>query len=864
MPFLAPLIGYALTGSAIEGAVFAAVHPIFIGLVTRLGGMLLLSAASKALMPQMQSNRTVTVREPVRARDIVYGRTRKGGTIVFLHTTGKAPGYGTGTSLLHLVVVLSAGPIQSIGAVYFDGVLAVDAAGVAQDRWAGLVTIDKRLGDPNQTAFAGLIAAAGGKWTSAHRLRGVAAVYLTLKYSSDAFPGGIPNISFDIAGKSDVLDPRTGLRGYSENPALCIADYMSLTPYGLGAAIGDEGGTTSADLIEAANICDEAVTLSGGGTEPRYTLNGVITLSDAPKTLIEAMLTSMAGSALNPDGSWRIRAGAYRTPTVSLTPDEARGPLKLTTRVSRQDNFNAVRGKFVSPENDWQPDDFPAWTSATYQTEDNGEQVWSDITLPFTISSSMAQRLAKIHLERRRRQMRVDFAGKLSAWRATVGDVVSLTYARWGMTAKPFEASSVGLAFDGGALVPDLVLTETSPLVYDWTASEQQIYAAAPRSTLPSPFDVQLPGAPTVTESLYVTRSGDGVKALATLIWSISDLALVQYFEVQGSLAGGAWQDLGRANAATLDVLDITPGAWVFQVRAVSYTGVRSAWASTAATIYGLAALPAALTGVTLQSAGGLAVLKWDRHPDLDVRIGGAIVIRHSSVAAPGWSSSVSMDRIQGGQAIGVVPMKPGTYLLAAEDSGGRLGPVTAIATDGSGILAYSPLDMLYDASIFGGTKTGVQIWPSGGLVLTSTATFGAIPLVSAAPSIGWPDLHARAEGIYQFAPTIDLGVVKLIRLRSEVNHQGLGLADRISRRTGLVSSWASFGGAGAAVTDVIMEFSQTPDDPASGGALWSGWARVDAHEMSTRGIRGRARLTTTDAAYSPRVTLLKLQAEAL
>lgn len=864
MPFLAPLVGSLVFGSAIEGAVFAALHPIFMGLLTRVGGMILLGAVSRALMPTMQSNRTVTVREPVHARDIVYGRTRKGGTIVFLHTTGKAPSYGTGTSLLHLVVVLSVGPIQSIGAVYFDGVLAVDAAGVAQGRWAGLVTIDKRLGDPNQTAFAGLIAAAGGKWTSAHRLRGVAAAYLRLEYNSDAFPGGIPNIAFDIAGKSDVLDPRTGLRGYSENPALCLADYMSLSPYGLGTSIGAEGGTTSADLIEAANICDETVSLSGGGTEPRYTLNGVITLSDSPKTLIEAMLTAMAGAALNPDGSWRIRAGAYRTPTVTLTPDEARGPMKLTTRVSRQDNFNAVRGKFVSPENDWQPDDFPAWTSATYQAEDNGEQVWSDITLPFTISSSMAQRLAKIHLERRRRQMRIDFAGKLSAWRATVGDVVSLTYARWGMTAKPFEASSVGLAFDGPALVPDLVLTETSPLVYDWTASEQQIYAAAPRSSLPSPFDVQLPGAPIVTEDLYVTRAGDGVKAVATLTWTIADLALVQVFEVQGSLAGGAWQDLGRANATTLDVLDITPGAWVFQVRAVSYTGVRSAWVSTAATIYGLAALPAPVTGVTLQSSGGLAVLKWDQHPDLDVRIGGAIVIRHSSVASPGWSSSVSMDRIQGGQAIGVVPMKPGTYLLAAEDSGGRLGPVTAIATDGSGILAYSPLDMLYDATTFDGSKTGVAVWPAGGLVLTSVTNFGSIPLVSAVRSVGWPNLAARSEGIYQFAPVIDLGLVKRIRLRSEVNHSGLGLADRISRRSGHVSTWAAFGGVGGAETDVTMEFQQTLDDPASGGAVWSSWARVDAHEMSTRGLRGRARLTTTDAAYSPRVTLLKLQAEAL
>lgn len=857
MPFLAPIIASITAFSATGWAAAALV---------RVGGMLLISAASRALMPKpaLGAGRTVTVREPVRPRDLVYGRTRKGGTIVFLHTTGKAPAYSTGTSLLHMVVVLGLGPVKAIGAVYFDGVLAIDAAGVVQDRWTGLVTIDKRLGDSAQTAFAGLMSVASGKWTSAHRLRGVAAVYLTLKASPDAFPGGIPNISFDIAGKADILDPRTSLRGYSENPALCLADYMSLAPYGLGAAIGVEGGVTTADLIEAANICDEAVTLSGGGSEPRYALNGVITLSDAPKTVMEAMLSAMAGHALNPDGSWRVRAGAYRAPSVSLIPDDARAALTLTTRVSRAANFNAVRGKFVSPENDWQPDDFPALASATYQAEDNGEQIWTDITLPFTLSSAMAQRLAKIHLERQRRQMSVKFPGKLSTWRATVGDVATLTYGRWGFAAKPFEVGSVSLAFDGGVLVPDLVLTETAPLVYDWTASEQQIYAAAPRSTLPSPFDVPLPGAPTVSEALYVTRAGDGVKTLVHLAWSISDTNLVQAFEVQGALAGGAWQDLGRPTAAAFDVLDATAGDWVFRVRAVSYTGVRSAWATTSATIFGLVALPVPVTGVTLQSAGGLAVLKWDQHPDLDVRIGGAIVIRHSSTLAPGWSSSVSMDRIQGGQAIGVVPLKPGTYLLAAEDSGGRLGPVSSIATDGSGVLAYAALSMLLDDTVFAGPRTGVQVLPQGGLVLTSARTFGSLTLVSTAPSIGWPDLQGRAEGQYQFATALDLGTAKRIRLRSAVNHQSFGLVDRISRRTGLVSRWLKFGGIGGAETDVIMEFSQTADDPASGGAVWSGWARVDAHELFARGIKGRARLRTTDPAYVPRVTLLKLQTETI
>jgi transposase len=186
-------------------------------------------------------------------------------------------------------------------------------------------------------------------------------------------------------------------------------------------------------LIEAANICDERVSLAGGGTggsidtEPRYSCNGVVSLSETPKTIIEAMLTAMAGRCIWQAGTWRIMAGGYRIPSLTLGPDHIReGGLQLTTRMSRAANFNAVRGQFVSPENDWQPDDFPAYSSEVYRLEDGGETVWRDLSLPFTISASMAQRLARIELERARRQMRLRLDGKLSAWAAGVGETVRL------------------------------------------------------------------------------------------------------------------------------------------------------------------------------------------------------------------------------------------------------------------------------------------------------------------------------------------------------------------------------------------------------------------------------------------------------
>ncbi|UYP67478.1 phage tail protein [Thalassobacter stenotrophicus] len=845
MPFVVSAV------TAVAGAISATLAAGGIGAaLLRIGGTLLLSTAAQALMPKPQTTmqpRTVTIREPVVPRDLVYGRTRKGGVIVFLHSSGSDNKY------LDLVIVLAAHQVQSIGAIYFEGDMALNADGVSQGRWAGKVLVEKKLGVADQTAFAGLQADLPDKWTEDHRLRGCAAIRLRLTYDQDAFPGGIPNITVDLEGKDDIWDPRTQTAGYSENPALCLADYMGNPTWGIGARIGEPDGIDAMSLVEAANICDETVALAGGGSEPRYACNGVITLSEVPKTIIEGMLSSFAGRCAFSAGSWRIHAGAWRASDVALTADHIReGGLTLATRVTMSSNFNGVRGQFVSPENDWQPDDFPAYASDVYLAEDGGEQKWRDISLPFTISAAMAQRLAKIELERARRQMTVRLSGKLSAWAATVGDVVTLPYARWGFAAKPFEVHGVSLDLtasgDGALLLPELVLRETSPLVYDWSANEEQIYAAAPRTALPNAYDIPAPGAPQVTEDLYVTRDGGGLKVLAKISWEAAPSGFVAAYQLQAKPAVGAdWIDYGRTDGTTLEIRDIAPGNWAFRVKAISVLGVSSPWQETQAEILGLTAPPAQLENVTLQTAGGLAILKWSRSVDPDVRVGGNIVIRHSKEATATWADSYSMDRVSGGEAIAVVPLKPGTYLVRAEDSGGRAGPETRVTTKGAQVLAFSALDFLQADPGFVGSKTNLQV--TGSNLTLATAAANGVTQVTA------------MEGEYAFATGLDLGAVKRVRLRSEIGVAALALNDRIDARTALMDTWADFDGSDGAEIDVLFEIRETDDDPA-GTPAWSPWGRLDNHEIEARAVEARAHLTTKDASYTPIVSQLRLYAD--
>lgn len=883
------------------------------GFVASTGASLLLSGAASALAPspsvEVQDN-TVTVREPARARDLVYGRTRKGGTIVFIESTDRDD------RNLHLVIVFATHRVHKIGEIYFNGELAFDADGNAQDNFSGRAWVEKRLGDADQSAF---VIDGVPEWTSDHRLLGCAAIYLRLRFDRDVYPSGIPDVTAYIEGKNDILDPRTDERGYTENPALCLADYMSNPTWGLGAIIGED--IDEDDLIEAANVCDEAVPLAlvdnddpegptliarafksglffapldlvsaqyqslirtvvggswallqrtsavqdfkdafdefgagpeGGGLEPRYTCNGVINLKEQPKPIIEKMLTAMAGRCAWRGGSWHIHAGAYREPTASLGENDCRsGGMKLSTRVSMSENFNGVRGTFVSPENDWQPDDYPAYKSDTYIAEDRGEQRWHDLPLPFTISPSTAQRIAKIELERARRQMTVEMQGKLSAWRAMSGENVELTYSRWGFEDKPFEVRASTLSLNGegedAALGADLVLRETSPLVFDWDASEEDIYEAAPRSNLPGAGDIEPPGVPLVSEALFVTRDGTGVKAKASLDWSEAESSFVDRYEVQarrfqdldGTPTGDEYLDYGVTQQTFFEVRDIEPGFWQFRVRSVSLLGKRSEWRIRQQEILGITAPPQQLKGLSLQAAGGVAIIKWRQSPDLDVRIGGRIVIRHSRQEQPSWANSVSMDEVAGADGVAVVALKRGTYILRAQDNSGNLGPPAFVETRGAQALPFANIETLIEDPAFSGDKTNCEV-DSGSLIIS--------------------DLEV-GEAKYVFDAGLDFGSIKTVRLRSDIDVTALNLAQGIDDRTPKIDTWADFDDTDGAEVDVVVEARTTDDDP-SGSPDWSAWSRLDSAEIEARGVQCRALLTTQTDAYNVLLTRLRVDAD--
>lgn len=222
--------------------------------------------------------------------------------------------------------------------------------------------------------------------------------------------------------------------------------------------------------------------------EPRYTANGTFRVSETPRAIVGKLLPSFAAESVNVGGKWFIMAGGYEAPTVApLDENDLAGPIQTQSLVTRQDNCNGVKGTFVDPSASWQPIDFPAVISDAFKEQDNGEEILRDVDLtPFTISGSMAQRIAKIGLMDTRQGLTAVMPCKLSAYRAMTGKNIGVNNTKFGWDNKIFRVKNSRFTVDQeGKLGVELSLKETGPVIWDWNADEESLIDPTPNTNLP-------------------------------------------------------------------------------------------------------------------------------------------------------------------------------------------------------------------------------------------------------------------------------------------------------------------------------------------------------------------------------------------
>ena len=353
---------------------------------------------------------------------------------------------------------------------------------------------------------------------------------------------------------------------------------------------------------------------------------------------------------------------------------------------------------------------------------------------------------------------------------------------------------------------------------------------------------------------------------MISLSWVPSQDVFLRDYQPEYRLQGeGVWRQLARTAGTRADVEDIAPGAYDFRVKATNMLGVSSIYTTATLTAAGLLDPPLEPQNLTIGTIGGFAVLGWDEYEgnvNLDVRIGGRIIFRHSPDLSAGWAQSTTIGNPAPGSASSAnLPLKPGIYLAKAVDASGIESTGFASArTEQATALAYANVTSLTEDPGFSGAKMNCVVDVLDNLRLTGGGTFSDIPLLSAVPLVSNYGGIAQS-GTYSFSGAIDLGSVMPVRLTSHIKAAIINQLDTIRSRTAPMSTWKSFTGADAAEGDARVYVRTTPDDPA-GTPTWGEWRRLDSGEFSCRAIDAELRLESYDPAYNVLVSELSINVD--
>ena len=789
---------------------------------------------------------------------IIYGETRVGGVRIYDASTNTS--IGDDNRYLHRIIAFAGHEIDSFQEIYLnDQVVTIDGSGdvTFPNRYDGNVRIKTYLGtdtqeaDPQLISNTSALSLSSGRWTSEHRLQGIAYIYVRFKYDEDAFPNGVPSVSAVIRGKK-VFNPDTNTTAWSDNPALCIRDYLT-SSYGLS-----QPSTRIDDdlIITAADICDETVS-----SEKRYTCNGAFITGAEPSSTLNDLLTSMGGLLWYGQGKWRVKAAAWTEPTTSFDEDDLRSGISLSTRYSRRDNFNSVKGTFRGSQTDWQTADYPQVDSDTYLNIDGGVVNTLDLPLPFTSSSKTARRIAQIALNRNREQLTFSASFGMRAFQVQVGDFIRISNERFGWSNKAFEVVEWNFGLTEGLDIQvRMTLREISEAVF--TAGVEKNFESN-NTTLPDPFEIIPPGISISSELRVVNEQVTGV--ILVELTSANNL-FEDYFEVEYKKSSSTkYIPVGKSNSNLFEILSASDGLYDIRARSANTLGIRSAYSTVPNRYITLFATPpSTVQNFTGNVVGNSLHLTWKAVPDLDLSY---YRIRYSKkTTGASYQNSVDLVKKVSRPAVSVtVPAKTGTYFIRAVDKLGNVSNTPSsfvVRTNSNSLQNLSPITTLLQPD-FTGNKSSVSK-VDGYVTLDTTTLFDSLSGNFDAQiglfDAGGKDGQIASSGTYEFSNYVDLGAKYTSRV--EVNPEVLFLdyVDTFDLATGDFDSRdGDFDGDPSKfdLTTVRAQVSYTDDNPA-GSPVWSEYQDIVVSDVSARAIRFRVILETDSTKMAPAVTALE------
>ncbi len=695
-------------------------------------------AKNQELLINKQSNV-----EPI---PVIYGERRVGGIRVFVHTGAKylvnQAGYerwdevgqtwtvdtsdsSPPNEYLYVALVLCEGEVESITNIEIDDLPITDS------KYTGLITSQVFTGTDAQ-ASSTLLQQATQDWTTNHKLSGIAYIALRFKYAPEIW-SGVPEITALVKGRK-IYDPRTTTTAWSDNPALCIRDYLTNTRYGKGiptSAIDDTA------FSSAATDCEESVVIHENTTDTMSIFECNVVL-DTGKSLFDNLnILAMGCRGYIPyvQGKYQLIIDKTRASQFTFTKDHIIGGIAIRGE-AKEDKFNQVIVKFANPDRNWQ-DDIAIWPPAGsleetgYLAEDGGILLKDEIELDTITNYYQARDLARVFLLRSRNQLKTQITTTSEGLAYSVGDVISITHTTPGWLAKPFIIEEMTINED---LTVDFQCVEYDGTIYIYDENAEQ--SAYPDTYLPDPSTVRKPLSLSVTEDSDVNADGT-VRYKANIDWDAPDDLFITEYHVQAKLSTAS-QYVQRTTSETYYIVNnLKPGTYNVRIRSVnSNIGAYSDWVSTTVVIGGKVTANAAPSNVTASGKLKQILVDWDDPTSSDHKE--SQVFRNTANNS-GASTKIATTSASYYIDTTVIPGTAYYYWVKSVDRSGNVSVFSAVASasannEAAGSPASQTGYVYYQTSTASnpGTPSATSYAFSNGAFTGLTAGWGANP-----PTVG-------------------------------------------------------------------------------------------------------------------------------
>lgn len=381
------------------------------------------------------------------------------------------------------------------------------------------------------------------------------------------------------------------------------------------------------------------------------------------------------------------------------------------------------------------------------------------------------------------------------------------------------------------------------------------------------------PRSVTILESLYGSGAA-GIRTKIDINFAASDSPGIDRYQIEyrnlNDPAGYAV--LAQASPANLSYSweNVQPGLYNFRICAINQLGNRSNYVEATKQIAGLQTAPQDVKNFTLTRSGNQALLRWDRHPDLDVQTGGYFRIKFTTKTASfTWADGLDLPIVSGASSNAIVPLSIGTYMIKAVDSSGNESlNFASVSSSFAVAVGMNAIVSRIEHPAFPGNRINAAV-NSGVLQLGSITLFDAQPGLFDSTSglfdstqvadtfdsesglfdsiTGFFDntnaiTEIATAGTYEFSSPIDLGSVFVCQISASVSAAIASNRDIFDGRDLLFDSQpGNFDGDNISGATATLQIATSQN-----GTTYSSWSNFTIGEYVGRAFRFQLLLNTT------------------